>query len=977
MKSIKIFGLLLLVLFLALSIDIYAVSLSPELVQKLKEEGRLEEVVRRANLAREKGVWAPNPNPPIKFGKDGSLLTDTLRPIVICVDFDDNVHSRDTSEFSLLLFSKNFTYPTGSMRDYYLENSYGSLDLVGGIAGWYRMPQLYSYYVDEQYGWGSYPRNAQKLAEDAVDAADPDVNFADYDYDEDGWVDGLIIFHAGLGAEETGDSNDIWSHNWVMSHVVQKDGVNLHTYNMDPEIRSGGQLVDIGVIGHEYGHFLGLPDLYDTDYSSEGVGDWSMMASGSWNNSGKTPAHFDAWCKSKLGFSQVDRLTENRTDVEILQAETSPVSYRLWTSGINTSKYFMVENRQKVGFDKYLPGSGLLIYHVDENKSGNTQEWCPGDLSTWHYKVALEQADGRFQLEGCYGSPNQGNSGDPFPGSDDKIAFDDTTTADSRNYHPDSITQVAVWDISDSDSAMHANMDVTWSRPCLYLDELILDDLVGGDGDGRAESGETVRLYFTISNIWLPINSTTVTVSADTAGIIFTDDYSYLGDIGTDDSANNYSDPMEFEVDSLFPGRPTIFTLHVEGDTGSGGTYTLDFDVEIWAGDAEILIVADDSGSATNYQSHYTAPLDSLKEIYDIWDTEGKGDPDFSFNDYKYIIWYTGDHKTDLFTQAQVESLMSFLDKGGRLWLTSQDAVEALSNSGDPLDSIFLTDYLHCSLADGNCSPRLVRGEPGDTVGDTLYIHLWGSASPQNQTSKDALIPDSLAIPILRYGKSWTAVDSVAGIRYQDDYYKLVLFGFGFEGIDTSGGLVFGQYVSKSHFVVQRVIEWLKGPLPTIDLIYPNGGDTLAIGDTCWSKIQWKCLSFEDSVKIEYSTTAGSGWSTLIVTPCADTVYSWIVPEPPSDSCLIRISDIGNGVPFDTSEGYFSVVSYISGDGNHDGVVNSGDVVYLINYLFKGGPPPIPMAAGDANCDCVINSSDVVYMIDYLFKGGPPPGCAK
>ena len=873
MKGLKIFGLLLPFLVLALSVDAQAVSLSPELIERLRNEGRLEEWVQRARIAREKGVWAPNPDPPLRFAKDGSLVTDTLSPIVICVDFDDNVHSHDTSEFSALLFSEGFAYPTGSMRDYYLENSYGQLDLVGGVTGWYRMPELYSYYVYGMNGTGPYPHNTQKLAEDALDAADPYVDFSEYDHDGDGWVDGFIVVHAGPGAEQTGSDDDIWSHKWQMQSVVVKDGVQFYTFNMDPEVRSGG-LVDIGVFGHEYGHFLGLPDLYDYGNESEGLGKWSMMAGGSWNNSGKTPAHFDAWCKSQLGFSVVDALTENRTDVEILQAESSPVSYRLYTSGAGGSQYFLVENRQRVGFDKYLPGDGLMIYHVDHSGS-NDYEWCPGDPANPHYKVALEQADGLVQLEGCYGSPNQGNAGDPFPGYYNKRAFNDTTNPGSRNYY-DNSTQVAVWNISDSDSAMYADLDVTWSRPGLSLDEFILDDLLGGDGDGRPEAGETVKLYFTVSNIWLPINGTEVTASADTEGIVFTDDYSYLGDIGTGGSANNNSDPMEFEVDPLFPGRPTILTLHVEGNTASG-VYDIDLEVEVWAGNAQILVVDDDSGSATDYQSYYTDALDSMRTIYDIWDTEGKADPDFSFNMYKYLIWYTGDHKTELFTQAQVESLMSFLDKGGRLFMTSQDAAEALTNSGDPLDSTFLTDYLHCSLDNGSVMERQAMGVEGDTIGDGWYMYLWGIPGPQNQTSRDALAPDDSADMVLNYaGSGWIRTDLVAGLRFQGDY-KLVFFGFGFEGMNTAAEFQ-GQPLAPPHVVMQTVLDWLAAP---------------------WGYV--------------YGDASGDG-----TVDVADVMY------------LINYLFLSGTPP----------APMAAGDANGDCVVDVADVMYLINYLFLGGSPP-------------------------------------
>jgi hypothetical protein len=165
--------------------------------------------------------------------------------------------------------------------------------------------------------------------------------------------------------------------------------------------------------------------------------------------------------------------------------------------------------------------------------------------------------------------------------------------------------------------------------------------------------------------------------------------------------------------------------------------------------------------------------------------------------------------------------------------------------------------------------------------------------------------------------------------------------------------------------------------LPTINVLSPNGGETLVVGQT--HDILWDYLSFEDSVKVEYSANGGDEWSTIAETTTCDGVYPWIVTGPPSNNCLVRISDIGNGKPCDTSDTYFSIIDYIFGDANGDGVVNSADVVFLISYLFKGGPAPVPLAAGDPNGDCVINSADVVYLISYLFKGGPPPkaGCAK
>jgi M6 family metalloprotease-like protein len=958
-------------LLAAVPAHVWAVSLSPELVERLRSEGRLEEWTTRADRARERGVWEAGANPPVltKSPLTGTQI-DTVRAIVILVDFEDNLHTRNPAEFDTLLFSKGFILPTGSMRDFFWENSYQGFEVIGDVVGWYRMPQDYVYYTCTvgENGFGTYPYNVQKLVEDAVAAADPFVDFADYDRDGNGFVDAVFVVHAGPGAEETGNDCHIWSHRWVTNGYLYVDGVKIFDYSMEPERRAGGTLVDIGVFCHEFGHVLGLPDLYDTDYSSSGLGRWSLMAGGSWNNSGRTPAHFDAWSKYKLGFVSVERLTSNETDVEIPQVETSPAVYRLWTSGALGSQYFLVENRQRTGFDTYIPGEGLLIYHVDEAKSGNTQEWCPGSPASMHYKVALEQADGFFGLEGCYGGATSGDGADPFPGSHNKRAFDDTSAVDSRDYY-DNSTQVAAWNISDSDSVMYANLDVTWSRPGLSLDQFTMDDLAGGDGDGRPEGGETVKLYFAISNMWLALNGATVTASADTDGVVFTDNESYLGDIGTGGSADNYGDPVEFEVGLSFPGRSTIFTLHVEGN---GGSYSHDFQVEVSVGAVEILL-ADHAGA---YQSYYTDALDTLEQVYDVWDAYGEADPDFSLGQYKYIIWYTGDHTSSLFTQAQVESLMSFLDNGGRLFLTSQDAVEVLASSQDPLFQQFLTDYLHVSYG-GNSSELLVAEKAGDEIGDDMWIFPGGPDSPDNQTSKDNLVPDSETDTVLMYsGIWWEPTNLVAGAKFRNETFRVVVFGFGFEGINSSGQMYYGKPVSTPDEVMRKVLDWLKAPGPTVTVTSPNGGENWMAGQPY--DILWESISFASPVTIEYSADGGGAWTALAAGTSNDGVYSWTVPDTPSDICLIRISDMDDGTPADQSDGYFSISSYAPGDANADGSVGLGDVIHVLNYLFKDGEPPIPPSAGDANGNCSVNLGDALYLLNYLYKNGDPPrpGCA-
>jgi immune inhibitor A len=801
-------------LFLLLTwyLNISAVSLTPEVVEKLKKEGTLQDWIEQWRSAARRGMYDRTPAQLARLAKRSSASVDTLRPLVLCVDFSDTPQIYSTDTLAWLLFTKDFEVPTGSFRDYYLENSYGQHDPQGGVYGWLRAPDTLGYYTWGNRGLGGWPHNSQKLVQDVLELADPLVNFADYDYDGDGWLDGLMVVHAGPGAEETGDYWDMWSHRWAI-YTQERDGILISSYTMQPEQHISGALIDIGVFCHEWGHDLGINwEEYDEDYSTDGLGEWTVMAVGCFNHGGKTPAHHSAYCKYVLGWTEVVTVSSNLTGAEIVQAETSPVSYRLWTSGSPFNEYFMVENRRKTGFDSHLPGSGLLIYHVDVYQAGNNDEWCPGDPGASHLKTAIEQADGLWELENCSGYPNpdQGDANDPFPGFLLKRAFDDTTTPSSRDYY-DNSTQVAVWNVSDSDSVMYANLDVTWSRPNLALEDFYFDDDAGGDGDGRPEPDEMVKLYFSVSNTWKGLSGAWVIASADTQGISFSIDSVNLGDIISGGSADNYSDPLEFGVASGFPSKKVDFTLRICGD---GGESCVDLVREEDVGPTEILVVDDDgyTNGGSDYISYYQAMLDSSGEVYDVWDKQAKSSSAVELSAYSILIWFTGDHRDSVFSTQDLEDMMAFLDGGGKLFLTSQDAVEVLSGSAKADAETFLSDYLHLGY-NGNNSKYLVVGRTDDEIGDSLYIYP--NYEVTNQTSKDNLVPDSEADTVLYYtvggsGAWWVPSEWVAGTKFQNDVFGVVVFGFGLESVRSDGAEFHGEFCSKPHEVMQRVLKWFR-----------------------------------------------------------------------------------------------------------------------------------------------------------------------
>jgi M6 family metalloprotease-like protein len=317
------------------------------------------------------------------------------------------------------------------------------------------------------------------------------VDFAPYDQDGDCYVDALAIIHQGTGEEASPLSTDIWSHSWDLNSAYYSGFshhgnyttndrcaadttrfVKVKDYIIMPE-KQDSNIATIGVFAHEYGHVLGLPDLYDTDGSSEGIGRWSLMASGSWNglsHGGDRPAHLDPWSKYAMNWIAPTQLTTSTTGINFAPAATDSSFYQLRPGSplTGSGEYFLVENRQQTGFDAGLPGNGLLVWHIDEQVgTDNDREWYPGCTNcSSHYKVALIQADGLYQLEK---NSNRGDGGDPFPGSASRTAISALTTPNNTLYSAassgfsisgiTSVAQLITADITVLDTAITAGPD--------------------------------------------------------------------------------------------------------------------------------------------------------------------------------------------------------------------------------------------------------------------------------------------------------------------------------------------------------------------------------------------------------------------------------------------------------------------------------------------------------------------------------------
>jgi len=427
--------------------------------------------------------------------------TGTANVAVILVNFPDCTPSYTTADFTDLLFGGG-----QSMKTFYSEASYGKFTVSAGpsgIVGWYTAAHPHDYYgANGSYG----DMYAASLVIEAVKAADAaGFNFAPYDCDHDGTVDVVMVVHQGTGEEASGVATDIWSHRWTLNSAraygdgsgtyTTNDGVVVNDYTIQPESYRGG-ISTVGVYCHEYGHALGLPDLYDLDMSSAGLGNWSLMATGSWCGTGRngdSPSHPDAWCKAKLGWLTPTVQTTTVYGAQIPQVETNPFAYKLWAGGTTGSEYFLIENRQRTGFDSGLPNGGLCIYHVDDSQGSNNNEWYPGHTSSGHFRVALEQADGAFGLEMNSG---RGDAGDPYPGSTANRTLSSYTVPDCRTYAGD-LSKFAVRNIANSSST--ATADIVFGEP-YNADALvrvhgedagsyIADDLYNGDAANQTKAG--------------------------------------------------------------------------------------------------------------------------------------------------------------------------------------------------------------------------------------------------------------------------------------------------------------------------------------------------------------------------------------------------------------------------------------------------------------------------------------------------------
>jgi immune inhibitor A len=408
--------------------------------------------------------------PAPQTGLARSAAQPAFRIPVILVSYTDAPLAYGSADFDFALFNETQATATGSVYDYYRWASEDRLSVSGRVVATVQLPNDKLYYGYNSYGLArtSTPRNAAGLVIDALVACAAQVQWSEFDLDHDGLVDMLWVVHAGLPGEAAPDrfKNDLWSITSRLSSYWSRTStyettehvpgsltqhIRIDRFSILPELSyfAPGQRSEIGVYCHEFGHALGLPDLYDTrdgGVTNSGPGNWSLMGTGAYGGDGHSPqypTHPGAWPSLFMGWTQRLRPTEDTTIVLPPLGSLSRV-VELSFQGEANQEHFLVEARRREGFDRNLPADGLIVYHVDEAVIGQSIESNTVNSGSTPGLIVVE-ANGSSDLTRGI---NRGDAGDAFPGASGRTALFDGTPPPNTLTFLGAPTGVGLYDIA-------------------------------------------------------------------------------------------------------------------------------------------------------------------------------------------------------------------------------------------------------------------------------------------------------------------------------------------------------------------------------------------------------------------------------------------------------------------------------------------------------------------------------------------------
>lgn len=403
--------------------------------------GSLDPAARQKALERRRQMNRQR-NPQPRTHDESKIMTHGARHIpVFLVNFKDVVFSIDNphDQFNALLNEHGYSANggTGSVQDFYLDNSHGQFQPIFDVYGPVTLPQNMVYYGGNS--GSSHNIRPEIAAYQAALSLDASVDFSQYDHDGDGVMDMILFYYAGYNEAEGGPADSIWPHQsdvrYSSSYEAQNatfDGLRLGKYFCTSELRGneGVNMCGIGTTCHEFGHSLGLPDFYDTDYEQNGINHglsgFSTMCSGSYNNQGRTPPYFNAEERVLLGWMLESDIPELPAGPVSFGSVKDDIAYRTLT-GVE-GEYFLYESRGGSGWDAPLP-QGMLVYHVDKSTVRSVGGMTPKDQ--WVYWENYNTINAYGDHPCFYVVPAAGQSSLYFSGAGGEWGFPGTANITS------------------------------------------------------------------------------------------------------------------------------------------------------------------------------------------------------------------------------------------------------------------------------------------------------------------------------------------------------------------------------------------------------------------------------------------------------------------------------------------------------------------------------------------------------------------
>lgn len=402
----------------------------------------------------------------LRKAQANNAFQGTKKGLIILVQFTDSKFKsgHDLALYRRIANDENYSGNNfrGSIKDYFKVQSHGQFELDFDVAGICQLQHPYAYY-GKNNSQKEDVKPGEMVAEACLWAHEHGFDFSKYDWNGDGEVDQVFVLYAGHGEASYKDANTVWPHMFYLSasdygKPLSLDGVTVDTYACSSELNGDGNLDGIGTFCHEFSHCMGFPDLYDTssDGGWFGMGDFDLMCSGSYNGDSKCPAGYSAYEKAECGWLTLKDMTNIEQETSIVGVQPMSAdgdAYIIKNKG-HEDEYYILENRQKTGWDSYLPASGLMITHVDydadiwgwnmPNTSGKYEDANGNTKTNDHQRLTIFRA-GKSTDE-------YGDASDLYPyGSNNSLTKTSSpastlynTNSDGSNYMHIDINNIAV-----------------------------------------------------------------------------------------------------------------------------------------------------------------------------------------------------------------------------------------------------------------------------------------------------------------------------------------------------------------------------------------------------------------------------------------------------------------------------------------------------------------------------------------------------